>query len=476
LFDHGGDMELPAAKVYVVDTNVLVMYPQVIDELHDNVIVVPFWVLEELDGLKRSKPALAHAVRIAARNIERYRLKGVAEGSNFEKGIRTDGGGLLIFDHNAIELRNLGFPVKDTVDNRVLLVAKHWKELEEKTRRGLNGAARPVIVLTQDILLKVKASTIGIEAQDWQSDRLVPDVEAIYTGMGTFEIKPEQEILMTQLHQDGSFAVADLGDEYDLSSLMPNQCLTLTWREGSTTALAIYKKAEGRFVQVKKSRGKGRDWQSNIRPINDEQQYAYELLKDESVELVSLTGVAGTGKTLMALLAGYEQVKKNRYSRILVWRSTQVVGDGLGFYPGTLEEKFSPYARPVMRAFQKIVGAGDEGAIVDYDKAMVTSGLITVEPILHVQGSTEDNVFLIIDEAQNLTPNEIRALITRAGLGTKIVLTGDVRQVENRFLDELSNGLTFTVERWRGSERSGHVGLVKAERSPLVEEAALLMG
>lgn len=468
-------MSLPNAKVYVLDTNMLVMFPRVIDELKDNVIVIPFWVLEELDGLKRSKPALAHAVRIASRNINRYRLKGVSEGFSLEKGIRTDAGGLLIFDHNASDLKELGFPAYDTIDNRVLLVALHWKRLEEKSKQGPNGAARPVIILTQDTLLQVKASTISIEAEDWHSDRLVSTIDDLYSGMSTLALDSDHEPFMTMLNQEGSFPVASLGGRYDLQGFMPNECVTFTWREGSKSALAIYKKSAGRFVLVKKPLGKGSDWQRNIRPINNEQAFAHALLMDPTIELVSLTGVAGTGKTLMALLAAYEQVKKGKYARILVWRSTQVVGDGLGYYPGSIEEKFAPYARPVLKAFGKIVGEDDPGVRIDYGKSSLVSDFISVEPILHVQGSTEDGAFVIVDESQNLTSSEMKALITRAGIGTKFVLTGDVHQVENRFLDEVNNGLTNTVERWRDSDISGHINLVHAERSPLVHEATQRM-
>lgn len=473
-----GDSREGRKKVYVLDTNMFVINPQVVDELGDNVIVVPFWVLEEMDGLKRSKPNLAYAVREASRNLEKYRLKGILQGAFLEGGITTDAGGLLIFDHNAIDLTKLGFPVKDTVDNRVLLVAKHWRDEEIKRATREGREARKVVLLSKDINVRIKASSIGILAEDWQRDRLVSKEEDIYTGLGTLELLPEHEGLITTLHQEGALPVSALGDKYDLSQIMPNQCLTLTWQNGTKSALAIYKKADGVLLRVQKSRGKGQKWQTQIRPINDEQEQAFRLLMDPSVEMVSLTGVAGTGKTLMALLAGYEQVKKGLYDRILVWRSTQVVGEGLGYYPGTIDDKFGPYARPVLRAFQKVLGERAEGTKdiqIDYEKGIVTSSLISVEPILHVQGSTEDRVYLIIDEAQNLTPKEMWALITRAGIGTKIVLTGDVRQIENRFLDAISNGLTFTIERWKDSERSGHVGLVVAERSPFVEEAARRM-
>lgn len=464
-------------KIFILDTNQLVNNPRVIEDLGDNVIVVPFWVLGELDKLKRDKPLLAHAVRVAAREIERYRKKAVAEGSSLLDGVETYSGGWLIFDPNAKDLTKLKVDVEDSVDNRLLLITQNWNEVEEKAcRDGVRGTPRPVILLTQDTLLKNAASALGFNAEDWQRDKLVERVELMYTGMATLELSPEQAALVPQLFKDKQLPISAFGDLIDPDELMPNQCLTLSWQGGAKTALAVFRKSDGVLLHAGKCYGKQQDWRTKIRPINSEQQFAYSLLKDPSIQLVSLTGAAGTGKTLMALQAAYEQVREGLYDRILVWRSTQVVGDGLGFYPGSIEEKFAPYAQPVVNAFQKVIGdADDEDVRVNYDRSRVESSLMTVEPILHVQGSTEDRVFLIIDEAQNLSPREMKALITRAGIGTKIVLTGDVMQVENRFLDELSNGLTYVVECWRDSERSGHVTLVTAERSELVEEAVQRM-
>lgn len=465
----------PQSKVYILDTNQLLINPRVIEELGDNTIVIPFWVLGELDKLKTSKPLLAHAVRIASRAIEYYREKAVSQGFSLLDGVDTDSGGRLIFDHNAKDLSQLEVEVDDTVDNRLLLVTQHWTQLEKKSCRGENGEPRPVILLTQDTLLKIIASALGFLAEDWKRDKLVKSVDHMYTGMATLELSPEQAAEVPRLFKDGELPISVFGDLINPDELMPNQCLTLSWQGGAKQALAIYRQEQAVLVSAGKCYGKRPGWRENIQPINEEQQFAYALLKDPSVELVSLTGVAGTGKTLIALRAAYEMLKDNMYDKILVWRSTQVVGDGLGFYPGSLSEKFLPYAMPVYKAFAQAVDDDDPDIKLDYDTKLYTAPWFEVEPILHVQGSTEHRVLLIVDEAQNLNPHEIKALITRAGQGTKVVLTGDVAQVENRFLDELSNGLTYAVECWKDSLRAGHVTLKKAERSPLVEEAARRM-
>jgi len=474
-------------KIYVLDTNMFVYNPEVVDELEDNVIVVPFWVLEELDGLKRSKPQLAYAVRRASRNLEKYRLVGLQTGKFLTDGIPTENGGLLIFDHNAIDLKELVYLDRDTVDNRVLRVAKHWQQREEKehkTRPDSTGP-RPVIVLSKDINVRIKASACEITAEDWQRDRLVKSVEDIYSGILDLELAPDQEGLLTTLyseHSNGGIDMSSLGSTIDGIDIMPNQGVRLSWRNspGSEpkTGLAIYKQDQQKLVPVRKPRPKDDDWKNQIRPINWEQAIAYSLLVDTSIDLVTLTGVPGTGKTLMALLAGYNLVKKGLYKRILVWRPTQVVGKDLGYYPGTLEEKFAPYARPVVRAFQKVAQDSDlesGTSHVDYDKGTIVSNLISVEPILHIKGSTEDDTFLIIDEVQDMTPKEVRAMITRAGHNTKMVLTGDVEQIDNDYLDGVSNGLTYTTTCWVDSVRSGHITLVTPERSPFVEEVVRRM-
>lgn len=464
-------------NIYVLDTNEVVINPNIVDLLGKNVIVMSYWLLEELDKLKRKYPHLARDIREATRNLEIYRKKGVAEGLSLYDGIPTAAGGVLVFDQNANDLTEFGFPVEDNVDNRIILVAKHWRDQEAREAAKAGEDPRKVVLMSEDFNVRLRASSIDVLAEEWKRDQLVTDPEDIYSGRTSVSIKPEHAGFLSTLHRDKRLLVSEFPGEYDFSGLLPNQCVTLVVEGAETTALAIYKKQAGAFELVKKSTGKGRNWQTDIRPINDEQEFAYSLLTDESISIVSMTGVAGTGKTLMALKAGLKQVKAGKYDRILVWKSTAVVGEGLGFYKGSIKEKFAPFARPVYRAFAKVLGDSEFSmkTIYEDEDGAFASEYLSVEPILHVKGSTEDRVFLIIDEPQDFTPAHIRALITRAGLGTKVVLAGDVKQIEHKLLNELNNGLTYAVECWRGSEMSGHVSLVHPERSPLVAEAARLM-
>ena len=457
-------------KIYVVDTNMFVLNPSLIDDLGDNVIVVPIKVIRELDNLKRSKPHLEFAVREASRNFEKYREKGREQGVFLSDGVKTDAGGILYVDFNSKDLSKLGQDVEDSADNRVVLTALCWKEKEEKEQLDPDNR-RPVIVLSADTNVRVFADVFRVLAEDWWRERLISKVDDLYTGRATIVLSASKAGLLTEMFTKKSLPVEMIADEYDLKDLIPNQCCRLVCGAGTaaeTSALAIYKTGKRVFIPVKKSIGKVNGWKKNIQPVNDEQALAFALMMDDSVDMVTLTGGAGTGKTLMALLAGYRQFKDGKVKQIKVWRPMEPLGKEMGYLPGTQEEKFAPWARPIYAAFSLVVG---EDGKPDYDKKTLGIDELIVESFSHARGTTEPNTFLIIDECQNLTPHEAKTLLTRVGFDTKIVLTGDVEQVDNRFLDSLSNGLTYTVECWKGSERAAHVTLVKSERSAFVEEA-----
>ena len=457
-------------KIYITDTNVHIVNPNVIDELGNNVIVVPIWVIREIDSLKRSKPHLEFAVREVSRNLEKYRQRGKEQGTFLSDGVRTPAGGTLFVDFNSQDLSKLGHGVENTVDNRVLLAAMHWKEKEEREEPNPE-LRRPVIVLSQDTNVRIQADVYRIAAEDWRRERLISSVDDLYTGRATISLSVSKAGLLTEMFTKKSLPVEAIADEYELKDLIANQCCRLVCGAGTpaeTSSLAIYKAGKRVFIPVKKPVGKVNGWKNNIQPVNDEQALAYALMMDESIDLVTLTGGAGTGKTLMALLAGYRQFKEGKVKQIKVWRPMEPLGKEMGYLPGTQEEKFAPWARPIYAAFSLVVG--DDGK-PDYDKNTVGIDELVVESFSHARGTTEPNTFLIIDECQNLTPHEAKTLLTRVGFDTKIVLTGDVEQVDNRFLDSISNGLTYTVQCWKGSERAAHVTLVKSERSAFVEEA-----
>jgi len=453
-------------KIYVLDTNVLIHNPDVIDDLGDNIVIIPFCVLEELDNLKGDL-RVGVAVREVSRIIERYRRTGQETGTFLDKGISTDSGGLLIIEHNGHDFSLLKVEIEDKVDNRIMLVALNRQKTEKNANTG-----RQVILLSNDINVRIKASANEVMAEEWKKDRLVNRVQDIYTGVLDYLLPEEMNDLMSRLPTENFVNALDYLPQDLISSFYPNQCVRI-WANngrGKVSVFAIYKKENNSLIWAKKPYKKDGDFRKFIKPINDEQNFAYQLCMDQQTTMVTLMGAAGTGKTLMALLAGYDQVKKGLYKKILVWRPNVTLGGKeLGFLPGDLEEKFAPWARPILDAYAKI--AGDSGEVMSQhmnDKPK--EQLLFIEPILFVKGSTVDNAYIIVDEVQDMTPREVKACLTRAGFGTKIVLTGDVEQIENRFLDEINNGLTYTIQRMRESKFSGHVTLTKSERSDFVHE------
>ena len=466
-------------KVYILDTNILIYNPTVIDDLGDNVIVVPLWVVEELDDIKRLKPQLAFTVREATRNIEKYRAKAESQGRFLRNGVETDGGGIVFVDYNAADISKLGlgYQLNEKVDNRVILTAKHWKDQEDKKP---DQAGKEVILLSQDVNMRIKASAISIKSEDWQRDKLVSSVDQIFSGIIHLELSAEKASdVNNKLHRDDGVLLSELSEELGQLEVNPNTGFVFHWTVKDTpkTSLGIYRTSTGKVHFVKGPHAKTGNWKRRIKPVNNEQALALALLMESTATMVTLLGPAGTGKTLMALLAGKRLVESadNEFDKILVWRPITVVGEKeLGYYPGTLEEKFEPWARPIIDAYSLLVTDRDiqnGSAVIDYVRAQITQHILSVEPLIHVRGKTVNNTILILDEVQNMTPHEITTAVTRLGHDSKIILTGDIGQIDSEYLSALSNGLTFTVERWKDSQIAAHISFVKPERSAFVEEA-----
>ncbi len=475
---------MKAEKIYVVDTNVFVHNPKVIDDLEDNTIVVPFWVLEELDKLKNRDNYISSAVRAAVREIEKYRAQAVDQGQNLYDGVSTQANGTLIVDHNAVDMKELGIPdIHDKVDNRILLVTKNW---EKRLKRD---SGKKVILLSQDLLLRIKADALELRAEAWEKDRVKPEsVKSRLSGNMVIEVDfliADNQDPLTKLYKEGFLLIEEVSTHVDDFSLEENQTCLLRVKtdQGYKSALCVYR--QGRLILVKRPNPQERNpeyWRhkKQIRPVNDEQALADFLLRESQVEVVILIGPAGTGKTLLSLKAAYDQCVSGVYKKVKCWRINEPLGRDLGFLPGSVEEKFGPWAIPVWSALEKAVDddllhqISGKVEVEDVEKLKdygLSPGWFSVEPITFARGSTEDDTFLIIDEVQNMTPKQVKTLITRAGYGSKIVLTGDVQQIDTIYLDELSNGLSFAADRWYGSERAGIVRLLKSERSDLVKEA-----
>jgi PhoH-like ATPase len=304
---------------------------------------------------------------------------------------------------------------------------------------------------------------MGLQAEDYTTDRV--ELEELYTGFATWEVSPEKLDLLF----DGGL-VPEEGKE-----LYPNQFVTLVDQHNpSHTALARYHPGEKILKPMK--RMEVPPW--GVKPRNREQQFALDLLLDDSVQVVTLVGKAGTGKTLLAIAAGLQQVvDEERYNRLLVSRPVMPMGRDLGFLPGDVEEKLRPYMQPIYDNLDFIVAANMEmrRRVSMTSGQLEEGGYLSVEPLTYIRGRSIPNQYIIVDEAQNLTPHEVKTILTRAGDGTKVVLTGDPYQIDNPYVDASTNGLSFLAEHFKGLDLSGHVTLMKGERSRMAELASNLL-
>lgn len=436
-------------KNYVLDTNVLLHDPQAIYKFEENAVIVPLTVIEEIDRFKKEQSETGRNARQISRMIDGFR-----KGADLVAGVPLESGGIfrvVIYREDAMKL----LPPElrgDKADNQILAVAK---ELE-------NVADQPVIFITKDINLRIKADTIGLNAEDYESDKV--SIDDLYTGTVEFFVSREQVDLF---YEQGSL---ELEEEFTA-----NQGVTLV-DEGnpSHSAIGRFCSARQQIVPLLRVPKEG-VW--GIHPRNREQQFAFDLLLNDDVQLVSLVGKAGTGKTLLAIAAGLlKTADESVYSRLLVSRPVFPMGRDLGFLPGDVEEKLAPWMQPIFDNVELLLTSVDEGGKRKRGyRELIDLGLMEIEPLTYIRGRSIPHQYLIVDEAQNLTPHEIKTIITRAGEGTKVILTGDPYQIDNPYVDSSSNGLTYSVERLKGQDIAGHVTLTKGERSPLAELAANLL-
>lgn len=438
-------------KTFVLDTNVLLHDPSAMLHFEDNDVVLPITIIEELDRFKKQPEETGRNARQASRTLDELRQRG-----HLTEGIPTDGGGSLRVALCSREtLHNLPAELeRDRGDNSILAVALELKAM----------CQCPVILVSKDINLRIKADALGLTAEDYKTDKI--DVQELYSGMAEVMVDAYE---IEQLFENGEIALS--GHFY------PNQALTLVDVANSThTALAIVNRA-GKIVPLAKQAQGGI---SHIRARNREQSFALELLLNDRISLVTLQGQAGTGKTLLAIAAGLHKVANERlYTRLLISRPVVPMGRDLGFLPGEINEKLSPWMQPLYDNFDLIFGTQDPSGKAKHwrrgHEELLEMGLLQIEPLTYIRGRTIPKQFLIVDEAQNLTPHEVKTILTRAGEGTKVVLTGDIDQIDNPYVDSASNGLTYVVERFKQEPLAGHITLVKGERSELAERSAILL-
>jgi PhoH-like ATPase len=443
-------------KIFVLDTNVLLHDPTAMLRFQDNDVVLPITIIEELDRFKKHPEITGRNARQASRTLDELRQQG-----HLTEGVRIQGtqGQLRVALCHRETLEQLPKELEaDQGDNAILAVA-----LELKSQCDCL-----VVLVSKDSNLRIKADALGLDASDYETDKV--DVDDLYTGTADVMVGAEQ---IDQLFQGGLVLP---GDFY------PNQGLTLISSSNpNRTALAtVYGVVDGQ-AKVMPITKLPRGGVSRIQSRNREQSFAFDLLLRESVQLVTLIGKAGTGKTLLAIAAGVQQVfEDNHYHRLLISRPVVPMGRDLGFLPGDVNEKLTPWMQPLYDNFDLIFGTQESHAEKNPawrrgHEELMERGLLQIEALTYIRGRTIPQQFLIVDEAQNLTPHEVKTILTRAGEGTKVILTGDPDQIDNPYVDAASNGLTYVVDRFKHDPLAGHISLLKGERSLLAERATQLL-
>jgi PhoH-like ATPase len=439
-------------KIFVIDTNVLLHDPNAMLCFEDNEVVLPITIIEELDRFKKQIDAIGRNARQVSRTLDSLSSKG-----SLTKGIILDCGGTLrVALCNPDILKGLPAELEgDLGDNAILAVA-----LELKKQCNC-----PVVLVSKDTNLRIKADVLGLATEDYETDKV--NLDELYTGSAEVIVNGEK---LGQFFKQG-FIILE-------GQFFPNQALTLVDEiNPSHTALGIFEQETGKIVAINKlSLGPI----SSISGRNREQRFAFELLLRDSIQLVTLVGKAGTGKTLLALAVGvYKTTLEHLYSRLLISRPIMPMGRDLGYLPGELKEKLNPWMQPLYDNLDLIFGTQDSSDKPRHWRRgyeeLIELNLLQIEPLTYIRGRTIPKQFLIVDEAQNLTPHEVKTILTRAGEGTKVILTGDVEQIDNPYVDASSNGLTYVVEKFKEEAIAGHITLVKGERSMLAERASILL-
>jgi PhoH-like ATPase len=435
-------------KTIVLDTNVLLYDANSIFKFGTHDVLIPLIVIEELDRFKKDQNENGRNARRFSRIVDKLRSEG-----SLSDGVKMENGGRLfiIVDHKIDDF--YGYVIDLGLDdNRILASALSLQ------KKGEN-----VVLVTKDINLRLKADVLGVTAEDYGQKNA--SLEELYSGVRKVQVSA------AELREFEKEKFLILNDEY-MEGIYPNEYMVMTdITNENYQALARYSKSQGGMVPlIKKREG---IW--GIYPKNIEQKFAFDALLNPEVKLVTLVGKAGTGKTILALAAGLEMaIGQEGYSRLLVSRPVQPMGKELGYLPGDIEEKLAPWMQPIFDNMDFLFGK-KKGEMTSSYEDLMNAGLLHVEPLTYIRGRSLPFQYLIVDEAQNLSPHEVKTIITRAGEGTKIVLTGDCEQIDSPYLDSVSNGLAYCVERLKTEEIIAHTTLVVGERSPLSEIATKLL-
>jgi PhoH-like ATPase len=437
-------------KIFVIDTNVVLHDYSSIYNFQEHDVVIPIIVLEELDRMKKGNDIINFNAREFTRELDK-----LSGDKLFNGGISLGRGrGKLSIETGKVfsEKLALSFP-EDTSDHRILAITEFIQKKNEK---------RLVILVTKDINLRMKAKSLAINAEDYKTDKVV-NLDIMQKSIEIVENFPEEYINKLYNAPEGIPV-----NQFKLN-FKPLAHQYFVFRNNSLSVLAHYEPVKKVLDRVEKTRSYG------IEPRNAEQAFSLHALANDDIQLVALTGKAGTGKTLLALAAALHQERK--YEQILLARPIVALGNrDLGYLPGDVDDKIGPYMQPLYDNLA-VIKRKYNSSSREYQKIeeMQRDQKLTITPLAYIRGRSLSNVFFIVDEAQNLTPHEVKTIITRAGEGTKIVFTGDIQQIDSPYLDSMSNGLSYLADRMKGQDLFAHVNLVKGERSYLAELASNLL-
>jgi PhoH-like ATPase len=456
------------AKYFVLDTNVLLHNPNALFAFHDNHVIIPFMVIEELDRFKTENNDIGRNARQCIRNLDRLRLRGrLVDGVEWSDNGNGHGGTIRI-DINQYDLppalRDGG------ADNRIIGVALQLKDQGHRT-----------IFISKDLNARIKSDALGIQTEDYEKEKV--DADHLYTGYTEITLPGE---IIDELYSERMLPMEKLDDylvretatgDTEPIELAPNQFILMRdLHEDSHTGLARRLADTEHCIPVSGPRRPV----FGILPRNAQQTMALDLLLDDEVKLITLLGMAGTGKTLIAIAAGMlKTLNEERYDKLLVARPIMPMGRDIGYLPGDKDEKLAAWMQPIFdnlayllstrgSSFQTAESYSPEQRI----QKLMADGKLVLEPLTYIRGRSIPHQFMVVDEAQNLTPHEVKTIASRVGDGTKLILTGDIAQIDNPYLDSSSNGLSYLVERLKGESIVGHITLAKSERSELASLAA----
>ena len=443
-----------SAKTFILDTNVILHDPTCIHQFQENNIVLPITVIEEVDHFKRGN----QVINLNAREFSRM-LDSMSKNAIFNGGVSLgkDKGKIKIHISKGISEQIRDVFRDDNADHRVLSVAfeMHSKSKDKKK----------VVLVSKDVNLRIKAKSLGIQAEDYTTDQ-IESLDSLYQGKEVID-NFESGLVESFFKAPYEVPIETVNGAIVSNKMFANKYFVL--RNGQSSALVVFDKAHGAFKRVLKQSAYG------IIPRNVEQTFALDALLNPEIPLVSITGKAGTGKTLLALASSLEA--RRQYRQIYLARPIIPLGNkDIGYLPGDIESKLGPYMQPLwdnLKVIQDQFGDRDKNH-TKIDELVKAEKLI-IEPLSYIRGRSLQRIFLIVDEAQNLTPHEVKTIITRAGEGVKIVFTGDIYQIDHPYLDSQSNGLSYLIDHLKGESLYAHVNLEKGERSPLAELASNLL-